>query len=79
MEEIRKILKNLGLKHAEIVGEMAGYENGKIIPFDQTESIIKNPKSDKTKVHWFPYQILEIDGTDFSTTLFDVCGSSFFV
>ena len=37
---------------------MAGYANGKIIPFNESESLIKNHKADKTKVHWFPYQIL---------------------
>lgn len=71
LDEIKKILKGLGFKHATMVGEMAGYENGKIIPFNQTESIIKNPKADKTKVHWFPYQIIEIDGKEFSTTSFE--------
>jgi ATP-dependent DNA ligase len=72
LDEIKKILENTGLHQALIVGEMAGYENGKIISFNQTESIIKNPRADKTKVHWFPYQILELDDEKFSTTSFEV-------
>jgi ATP-dependent DNA ligase len=72
LDEIKKILKEKGIHQAQIVGEMAGYDNGKIIPFNETESIIKNPKSDKNKVHWFPYQILELDGVKFDTKSFEV-------
>jgi len=71
LDEIKKILKLHGLNQALIVGEMAGYENGKIIPFNQTESIIKNPKSNKNLVHWFPYQIIELENKAFSTTSFE--------
>lgn len=72
LDEIKKMLKEKGIHQAQIVGEMAGYDNGKIIPFNETESIIKNPKSDKNKVHWFPYQILELDGVKFDTKSFEV-------
>lgn len=71
LDEIVKILKEKGFHKAQIVGEMAGYVDGKIIPFNETESIIKNPQSDKTKVHWFPYQILSIDDAEFDTKSFE--------
>jgi len=61
-DDIIRILKAKKITQAKIVGEMAGYANGKIIPFNESESLIKNPKADKTKVHWFPYQILELNG-----------------
>jgi len=61
-EDIQKIFKTKKITQAKIVGEMAGFDGKKIIPFNETESIIKNPKADKTKVHWFPYQILELNG-----------------
>jgi hypothetical protein len=61
-EDITKIFKAKKITQAKIVGEMAGYDGKKIIPFNETESIIKNPKADKTLVHWFPYQILELNG-----------------
>lgn len=71
LDEIKKILKSLGLHQAIIVGEMAGYENGKILHFNETESIIKNSKADKTKIHWFPYQILELENEEFPTNNFE--------
>jgi len=64
LEEIESVLKKSDISDFKAVGELAGYEDGKIIPFDETESIIKNPDSDKGKLHWFPYQILSIDGKD---------------
>jgi ATP-dependent DNA ligase len=67
LDEIEKILKSKKIKSALIVGEMAGYSNGKIIPFNESESIIKNPKADKKKVAWFPYQIIELNGEKFDT------------
>jgi ATP-dependent DNA ligase len=74
LDEIKKILKDLGLHQAIIVGEMAGYENGKILPFNETESIIKNSKADKTKIHWFPYQIIELENEEFPTSDFESYG-----
>ena len=70
-DEIKKILKAKKIHHARIVGEMAGYADGKIIPFNETESIIKNPKADKTKVHWFVYHIIELNDDKYSTTDFE--------
>jgi ATP-dependent DNA ligase len=64
LEEAAKILKAADVKAIEIVGEMAGYRDGKIIPFNETEHIIKNPDTDKTLVHWFPYQIVKINGEE---------------
>jgi len=61
-EDVAKCLKSRKITQALIVGEMAGYANGKIIPFNESESMIKNPKADKTKVHWFPYEIIELNG-----------------
>jgi ATP-dependent DNA ligase len=61
-EDITKIFKTKKITQARMVGEMAGYANGKIIPFNESESLIKNPQADKTKVHWFPYEILELNG-----------------
>jgi ATP-dependent DNA ligase len=61
-EDVAKHLKAKKITQALIVGEMAGYANGKIIPFNESEHLIKNPKADKTKVHWFPYEIIELNG-----------------
>jgi hypothetical protein len=61
-DDIAKHLKSKKITQAQIVGEMAGYADGKIIPFNESESLIKNPKADKTKVHWFPYEIIELNG-----------------
>jgi len=65
LNEIETILKRAGTKHAIMVGEMAVLEGKKIAPFEQTESIIKGPRADKNRIHWFPYQILELDGEKF--------------
>jgi len=65
LDEIKGILAGRKIRSAQMVGELAGYENGKIIPFNETMSLIKNPKADKTKVHWFPYQTLERDGEEY--------------
>jgi hypothetical protein len=62
LTEIEVILKKQDVKHALMVGELAGVENGKIIYFDKTESLIKNPAGEKDALHWFPYQLLEING-----------------
>jgi ATP-dependent DNA ligase len=61
-EDLNKTLKAKGIHQMKAVGEMAGYDGKKIIPFNESESLIKNRKADKTKVHWFPYQILELNG-----------------
>jgi hypothetical protein len=61
-DDLEKTLKAKKIHQIKAVGEMAGYANGKIIPFNESESLIKNHKADKTKVHWFPYQILELNG-----------------
>lgn len=71
LNEIKSILDSKAITQAVIVGEMAGYSDGKIIPFNKSESIIKNPKADKTKVHWFPYQILELNNEEFDPTNFE--------
>jgi len=65
LDDIKRVLKSKGIKSAQMVGELAGYAGGKIIPFNETMSLIKNPKADKTKVHWFPYQILELDRQEY--------------
>ena len=59
---IDRALKSAKIHQMRAVGEMAGYANGKIIPFNESESLIKNRNADKTKVHWFPYQVLELNG-----------------
>lgn len=61
LEEAVKLFKKKNIKQLKAVGELAGYENDKILSFNETESLIKNPKADKSKIHWFPYQILEIN------------------
>jgi len=70
-DDITEIFKSKKITQAKIVGEMAGYADNKIIPFNESESLIKNPKADKTKVHWFPYQIIELNsnkiGNDFES------------
>lgn len=71
LDEIKKIIENLGIHQALIVGELAGYENGRILHFNETESIIKNPQGDKNKIHWFPYQILELENEEFPTNDFE--------
>lgn len=71
LDEITKIFKAKGITQAQIVGEMAGYADGKIIPFNESESLIKNPRADKTKVHWFPYQILELNKIKFDIKKFE--------
>lgn len=63
--DIFKNLKAHGIKTATMVGELAGYDKGKIVSFNKTMSFIENPSSDKTTVHWFPYQILDMDGEEF--------------
>lgn len=61
-DEIAGILKKKGIHQATAVGEMAGYDKGKILSFNESQSIIKNAKSDKDKIHWFPYQLLSLNG-----------------
>jgi hypothetical protein len=63
--EIEKILKSKKIHHTLMVGELAGVEKGKIIHFDDTESLIKNPAKEKEALHWFPYQILELNGEEY--------------
>jgi len=60
LDEIKTIFGAKNIHQAKMVGEMVGYDK-KIIPFNESQSLTKNPKSDKTKVHWFPYQILELN------------------
>lgn len=62
LSEATQIFQKNDINQIKIVGELAGYENGKILSFNESESLIKNPQSDKSKVHWFPYQILELNG-----------------
>lgn len=62
LKEIESILKKRGIKQALIMGELAGMEKGKIIPFRESQHLIKNPRAEKEKLHWFPYQILETNG-----------------
>lgn len=71
LNEIASILKAKGINQAQMVGEMAGYADNKIIPFNESESIIKNPRADKNKIHWFPYQILKIDKNDYDIKDFE--------
>ena len=63
--DVFRNLKSKSIKTATMVGELAGYVDGKIVPLNETLSLIKNPGSDKSKIHWFPYQILEMDGEEF--------------
>ena len=65
LTEIESILKKADIKSALMVGELAGVENGKIIHFDKTESLIKNPAKEKDALHWFVYQILELNGAKY--------------
>jgi len=65
LDEIISVFKKNKISQARIVGEMAGNDKGKILPFEQTESIIKNSKSDKNKIHWYPYQILELNNKSY--------------
>lgn len=65
LEEAIKLFKLKNIKQIKAVGELAGYENGKILPFRKTEHLIKNPRADKDKIYWFPYQILELNGEKF--------------
>lgn len=62
LDELARLFKSKNIKQIKAVGELAGYENGKILPFRVTEHLIKNKEADKSKIHWFPYQILEING-----------------
>jgi len=64
LDEIEKLLKRKNVTQAIMVGELAGSEDGKILHFDKSESLIKNPRSDKSKIHWYPYQILELNGEE---------------
>jgi ATP-dependent DNA ligase len=61
LTEIEGIFKNKKINQTLMVGELAGVEKGKIIHFDKTESLIKNPAKDKETLHWFPYQVLELN------------------
>jgi ATP-dependent DNA ligase len=67
--EIEKIFKNKKINYALMVGELAGVENGKIIHFDKTESLIKNPSEEKEALHWFPYQALKINDEEYGEGL----------
>jgi ATP dependent DNA ligase C terminal region/ATP dependent DNA ligase domain len=71
LSEIEAILKKQDVKSALMVGELAGFEKGKVIHFDKTESLIKNPVKEKDTLHWFPYQLLEINGEKYGEE-FDV-------
>jgi len=61
LEEAKKIFKKNNIKQAQIVGELTAMENNKIMKFNETQHIIKNPDTDKTKLHWFPYQIISLN------------------
>ena len=65
LTEIENHLKKNKISQAVMVGELAGMENGKMMKFDDTESLIKNPAKEKSNLHWFPYQILELNGEKF--------------
>lgn len=64
LSEIKKKFKEQEITQAKMVGELAGFDK-KIIGFNETESLIKNPGADKTKLHWFPYQLLELNGKSY--------------
>ena len=72
LDEIEKILKNFGFFEAILVGELAAFQNGKVLPFNKSQSIVKNPSSDKNLISWHPYQVLKLDDEEFSTTSFEV-------
>lgn len=61
LKEAKEIFKNNDIKQAQIVGELAAMKNNKITEFHETQHIIKNPDTDKTKLHWFPYQIISLN------------------
>ena len=66
LAEAQKILESADIQDAEIVGEMAGYKDGKVIPFNETEHLIKSsdPSVDKNLIHWFVYEIVRINGDE---------------
>jgi hypothetical protein len=72
LHEIEKTLKDKRIKQTIMVGELAAYKNGKILPFNESESIIKNSKSNKNLISWHPYQIIELNGEKYDTTNFNV-------
>jgi ATP-dependent DNA ligase len=71
LNEIERILKDKKIHQALMVGELAGVVDGKIIHFDDTESLIKNPAKDKKALHWFPYQLLGLDGEEYGESFKD--------
>lgn len=64
LDEIEKIFHRKKITQAVMVGELAAMIKNKIVPFNLSQSIIKNPKSDKDKISWHPYQILEFNGKE---------------
>jgi ATP-dependent DNA ligase len=65
LEEIEGLFKREGISSAQIMGELAGAVKGRVLPFRESASLIKNRSADKSKLHWYPYQILELDGVEF--------------
>ena len=67
LDEIRAHLGfNRGITKAQMMGELAAMEDGKILGFNESMSIIRNPDSDKDKISWHPYQILSMEGEELS-------------
>jgi hypothetical protein len=64
LNEIESILKKNKISQAQMMGELASMESGKILGFNQSMSIIRNPGSDKNKISWHPYQILNMNGKE---------------
>ena len=64
LDEIESILKKRGISSTQMMGELSATENGKIVGFNEAMSIIRNPKSDKDKITWHPYEILSLDGKE---------------
>lgn len=66
LDEIESVLKKQGIERALMVGELAAMEKGKVLPFNESESIIKNPAKEKDNLYWFPYQLLASNNDRFT-------------
>lgn len=62
LNEIEDIFKNKNIDQAVMVGELAAMDNGNILPFRKSQHYIKDEDADKDKIHWFPFQVLELNG-----------------
>jgi len=74
LEEYKKILDSIkGINSIIIVGDLVGMKKGIILPFEETQSIVRTPNRESSKpyIHHYIYDVHRFQGNrpDFKTSL----------